>query len=183
MRLRLWLCFTFIPALALTDCARSPAGPQATDNSGAATTLPTVAADSSVPYETKLPLKELMGHVMQYAGDGIWKRQGSISDTTGEHDLYPKTKAEWEDAESASLALVQMTNVLLLPGRRVDEPNWTNAVLKVRAVAQEAADAAEAQDKDAFFKAGGELDEACESCHVHYMPDYIKAAAAAAKKP
>jgi hypothetical protein len=121
-------------------------------------------------YYTALPLKEFMPHVMQYAGDGIWKRQGYIVDEKGERSLFPKNDQEWEDAESASLALAEMTNVLLIPGRRVPEAGWDNAVAGVRAVALKAAQAAEKKDPDAFFAAGGELDEACDACHLKYDP-------------
>jgi hypothetical protein len=121
-------------------------------------------------YHTALPLNEFMPHVMQYAGDGIWKRQGYIVDEQGERSLFPKNDQEWEDAESASLALAEMTNVLLIPGRRVPEPDWDKAVAGVRTVAIKAAHAAEKKDPDAFFAAGGELDEACDACHLKYDP-------------
>jgi hypothetical protein len=129
---------------------------------------------ASVPYDTSLPLKEFMAHAMQYAGDGIWKQQGTLRDATGDHSLFPQNAAQWEEAESASLALKEMTNVLLIPGRRIDEPQWDQAVLGVRAVAERAAKAAERHDKDAFFKAGGDLDEACEACHKRYDPTVAK---------
>jgi hypothetical protein len=124
------------------------------------------------PYDTKLPLNEFMPHVMQYAGDGIWKRQGYITDKNGERSLFPKNDQEWEDAESASLALAEMTNVLLIPGRRVPDPKWDAAVLAVRKVAMQAAAAAEKKDPDAFFEAGGALDEACDVCHVQFDPSF-----------
>ncbi|HWW63688.1 MAG TPA: hypothetical protein VNZ43_02925 [Sphingomonadaceae bacterium] len=129
-------------------------------------------AGDDAPYYTALPLKEFMPHVMQYAGDGVWKRQGYIIDDKGEHSLFPKNDEEWEEAESASLTLAEITNVLLIPGRRVPEPAWDQAVAGVRKVALEAAAAAEKKDKDAFFKAGGDLDEACDVCHKQYDPTF-----------
>lgn len=129
------------------------------------------AADNA-PYYLKLQLKEFMPHVMQYAGDGIWKRQGFITDKTGEHSLSPKNDKEWEDAESAARTLAEVTNVLLIPGRRVPDPNWDKAVLEVRKVALQAADAAERKDNDAWFKAGSDLDEACDVCHKQFDPTF-----------
>lgn len=125
-------------------------------------------------FYTKLPTKEFMLHVMQYSGDGIWKRQGWVSNASGDHSLFPKNDGEWEDAESASLALAEMTNVLLIPGRRVEEPAWDEAVKRVRSVALEAAAAAEKRDPSAFLKAGGDLDVACDSCHERYDPTFAK---------
>ncbi|WP_404711635.1 hypothetical protein [Sphingomonas sp. MMS24-J13] len=129
-------------------------------------------ANDNAPYYLKLQLKEFMPHVMQYAGDGIWKRQGFITDKTGEHSLFPKNDREWEDAESAARTLAEVTNVLLIPGRRVPDPNWDKAVLEVRKVALQAADAAERKDQDAWFKAGSDLDEACNVCHKQFDPTF-----------
>jgi hypothetical protein len=131
----------------------------------------TKSADDA-PYRLDLPLNEFMPHVMQYAGDGIWKRQGYIIDKEGEHSLFPKNDDDWLEAESAALALAEMTNVLLIPGRRVPDPKWDEAVLKVRSVALKAAAAAEKKDPDAWFAAGGELDEACDVCHVQFDPTF-----------
>lgn len=124
------------------------------------------------PYYLKLPLNEFMPHVMQYAGDGIWKRQGYLIDKDGEHSLFPKNDEEWEQAESAALTLAEVTNVLLIPGRRVPDPEWDKAVLKVREVALRAAAAAEKKDPKAWFEIGGELDEACDVCHVRFDPTF-----------
>ncbi len=130
------------------------------------------AVDAAAPYDATLPLSEFMPHVMQYAGDGIWKRQGWIADRTGEHSLFPRNDEEWEQAESGARTLAEVTNLLLLPGRRVAGPEWDKAVLAVRKVALQAADAAEKKDADAWFAAGGALDEACDVCHVRYDPSF-----------
>jgi hypothetical protein len=166
-----------ILVLALTSCARSPQAGSVPERTTSAT-----SAGDNATYDTSLPLKEFMGHVMQHAGDGIWARQGTIIDERGEHDLFPKNDREWENAESASLLLAELTNVLLLPGRRIDEPQWTQAAARVRAVARRAAAAAENKDRDAFFAAGGELDAACESCHVRYIPELAAAQAATQRR-
>ena len=128
--------------------------------------------DDDAPYMTKLPLSEFMPHVMQYAGDGIWKRQGYVTDKTGTHSLFPKNDTEWEEAESGARTLAEVTNILLIPGRRVPDPNWDKAALSVRRVALKAADAAEKHDEDAFFAAGGELDVACDECHSKFDPKF-----------
>jgi len=129
-----------------------------------------VPADQLPPDTLALPLKEVMAHVFQFAGEGIWKWQGYIADAKGERSLFPKTDEEWEQAESAGLTLAELTNILLLPGRRVDDPRWAKAVADVRAIALRSAKAAENKDEDAFFTAGGELDTACESCHLNFAP-------------
>lgn len=156
-----------LPMLLVAGC--SGGAPAGSNNATAASETRT--ADNA-PYFASLPLNELMPHVMQYAGDGIWKRQGYIVNATGEHSLFPKNDEEWEDAESGARTLAEVTNTLLVPGRRVPEADWDNAVLAVRKVALKAAAAAEKHDKEAWFAAGSELDEACDVCHVKYDPTF-----------
>jgi len=158
-----------LPAVLMAGC--SGAAPDASNNSTAAAPARTGTADNA-PYYASLPVNELMPHVMQYAGDGIWKRQGYIVNATGEHSLFPKNDEEWEDAESGARTLAEVTNTLLVPGRRVPEADWDNAVIAVRTVALKAAAAAEKHDEKSWFAAGSELDEACDSCHIKYDPSF-----------
>ncbi len=115
--------------------------------------------------EPVIPLKEFMGHVVAYAAQNLWNKQGWINDKTGMHSLLPKNEQEWEDAESASLTLSEVIGILLQPDRRLPFPGWDSNARAVRALAQQAAAAAEKHDADTFLRIGGELDEACEKCH------------------
>lgn len=129
-------------------------------------------AHAAAPYYARLPMSELMPHVLQYAADGIWDRQGIVIDEAGEHSLFPKDDAEWEKAESAGLTLAEVTNTLLVPGRRIPEAEWDRSVAAVRDVALDAARAAERHDQAAFFAAGERLDAACDACHIRYDPRF-----------
>jgi hypothetical protein len=166
--MRARLALPIVLSLFLPACS-----PKAQSGNEAANAGSGMAADDALPADfAKLPMKEFMGHVMQFSGDQVWRWQGFINDEKGERSLFPKTDTEWEEAESGALALAEMTNILLMPGRRVDEPRWDAAVAGVRKVALEAADAAEKHDQDRLFAAGGELDEACETCHKVFIPNY-----------
>lgn len=156
--------------LMLSACGPKQQAGNAAGNAAADAGNP--AADALGVDPVKLPLKEFMGHVMQFAGENVWKWQGTITDATGEHDLRPKTEKDWEEAESAALTLAEITNLLMMPGRRVDDPRWDQSVALVRDVALREAKAAEKKDFDTYFEVGGELDGACESCHVHFAPGY-----------
>jgi hypothetical protein len=161
-----------IAALALAAC-----GPKAsTGNAAAPTPAAASASDEGghLPADfARLPMKEFMGHVMQFTANQFWKWQGFINDEKGERSLYPKTDEEWEEAESGALTLAEMTNVLLMPGRRIDDPRWDKAVAGVRALALQGAQAAEKHDKDGLFKVGGALDEACDDCHKQFIPNFV----------
>jgi hypothetical protein len=169
------LAGALLSILAVAACSKGADTTNQNSQSAAGAAAPAAAASAdNAPYFNSLPLKELMPHVMQYAGDGIWKRQGYVVNATGEHSLFPKNDQEWEDGESAARTLAEVTNTLLVPGRRVPEKNWDDAVIAVRKVALKAADAAEKHDAKAWFAAGSELDEACDVCHVQYDPTFKK---------
>jgi len=112
-----------------------------------------------------LPMKELMGHVIQHSAQEMWKWQGWVTDSAGHRSLFPKNDEEWEEAESAALTLSEVITVLLHPEHRLPFPGWDANVQLVRKVARQAAEAAEQHDETAFFSIGEQLDEACESCH------------------
>lgn len=171
-----------VMTLALACCSAQHNSPaQAQGSSTSRNTLATkneygqpLRAADDAPYDVKMPLGEFMPHVMQYAGDGVWKWQGYVSNSSGTHSLFPRNETEWEQAESGARTLAEVTNLLLLPGRRVDDPAWDKAVLHVRAIALKAAAAAEKQDQNGFFAAGGELDVACDECHMKFDPSFQK---------
>lgn len=119
-----------------------------------------------------LALNEFMAHVMQYGADNVWRKQGWIIDKDGVGSLFPKNEQEWEDAESASLTLAELSRLLLQPDRRMAGPAWESAVESVHRAALNAWQAAEKRDASAFLTAGAQIDEACDSCHRHYMPNF-----------
>jgi len=124
----------------------------------------------SAPYDTSLPMKRYMADVMQHAAQDIYRRQGYVSDKAGTRSLFPKSDAEWTDAQNAGLVVAETTNELLIPGRRVDEPEWYKGVAVVRAAGLQVAAAAAKKDEDAFLDAAGKLDETCQVCHARYAP-------------
>jgi hypothetical protein len=146
---------------------------------------PGMGAATIADFKNALPVKEIMGHMVDYNAFGVWNRQGWLIDKDGVHELFPTTEAEWLNAESAAISLAETSNVLLLPGRPQDEDRrWVDyahalydASMKAQATAQKAGeimaktptgadyDAA----KQAFFEAGSEIYEACLQCHNHYI--------------
>lgn len=158
-------------AFALLFVLAGCGGSSASNEQGApAPTAKTIGGEA--PFDAGLSMQELMAHVVQYSAEGIWERQGFEVDAKGEHSLFPKDDAEWEKAEGAALTLAEVTNTLLVPGRRVPEAEWDKAVVEVRRIAREAAKAAEKHDKEAFFAAGEKLDAACDGCHARYDPKF-----------
>lgn len=155
----------FVATMTIAVAACSPTG--GSDGQAAAPEGQAAVA-ATAPFDTSMPMKEFMAHVMQHTADGVWKWQGLEVDKTGERSFLPKNNADWEDAESAALTLAQTTNILLLPDRRLPDPAWDRAVVAVRTVALQAAEAAEQHDVAKFEAAGAALDPACDVCHAQF---------------
>lgn len=139
----------FVLALALSGCSQP-------------------AADDADRFYTAQSTHDFMNKVMQPAAEGIWNRTGYLTNEDGFQTLFPQTAVEWQEAEHASLIVAELSNVLELPGRQIDEPDWHAAVEAVRITSLAAAEAARANDEDRFMEASLALNNACQSCHQRY---------------
>ena len=142
------------------------------DSTSSGKAVPTKGVASIPMSSMPLALNEFMAHVMQFGADNVWGKQGWIINADGIRSLFPKNDEEWEDAENASLTLAEMSRILLQPDRRIDGPAWDSAAESVYRSALNAWKAAEKKDASAFMNAGAEIDEACDSCHRLYMPNF-----------
>lgn len=167
-------------ALALAFTACSPNDEEVSKPTGAPVAgLGIVTAED---FKTDYPLKEVMAHAVDFAAFGVWNNQGWLINAEGTHELFPTDDAGWHNAESAAIALAEISNTLLLPGRpQNDDRRWVDAAHALHAAAMKTQKMALARDKQAFFDAGGEIYEACVMCHNHFVQG--DAAGPAAKLP
>lgn len=121
-------------------------------------------------YRTELPLGDVMGHIISPAAFAFWNAWGEVSDEKGAHNLRPTTEAGWEAAENGAVTVAEAANLLLLPSRRRDDGDWVKYAQALHDVALEAMEATEARDSDRMGTAGARLDQACEACHLKYLP-------------
>jgi len=154
----------------LAACGQNTNAPAASTPTGAAVSPTSMGAATMADFKTALPVKELMGHVIDYNAFGVWHNQGWLIDKDGTHELFPTDEAGWLAAESAAISLAEASNSLLLPGRpQDDDRRWVDNAHMLYDAAMKAQAAAEKKDKQAFFDAGGEMYDACVTCHAHYV--------------
>jgi hypothetical protein len=82
----------------------------------------------------------------------------------------PATGEEWEAIEHGAIALAESANLLLLPGRAIDNGDWVKMTHALADAALRARDAALAKNIDRLFDAGGAIYETCTACHAKYLP-------------
>ena len=119
------------------------------------------------PFQPYIDMKTFMEHVLTPAAKIIWSVNAVVIDQRGEHDLSPKTEADWEAIVSGAATLAEATNALMIP-QRARDPEWTIYVQKLAEAANKAYLAAEARDLKSISEVSDRLDGICAACHRHY---------------
>lgn len=124
----------------------------------------------------------------------------SVTEVNGkEQQKAPRTDAEWAAVRNAASKMVEGSRLIAEDGRHVarnfnvkakegelslkeievllakNRPAWSKFARELGEVAGVAARAAEKKDVDGVFAAAGDLDTACENCHLMFWyPDQDK---------
>lgn len=150
------------------------------------------------PFRATSTIRELMQSMVAPSAQGLWDSAGRVSDANGTRDLEPKSDAEWAAVRRHAVALMESTNLLLIPGRHVardgqqtvkaDEavpgselpPSeierrinrnwaaWTAMVHNLHGSAASVLDAIDKKDAARLESIGSDLDGVCESCHLAF---------------
>jgi hypothetical protein len=126
------------------------------------------------------------------SADGVWNAVESDATSAGTVERLPRTPEEWVAARNSAITLVEATNLLVIDGRRVGvrefpaeaegaldsahiealiaarRPVFTTFAVALRRAGLAAIDAIDAKDPAALVKAGGDMDEVCEACHLTF---------------
>ncbi len=143
-------------------------------------------------------VRELMQSLVAPSAQGIWDSVGTISNAKGTVNLEPRTDAEWAAVRRHAVALMESTNLLLIPGRHIAPAGsqvnkaedaapgselppaeieklvtagWPAFIGMAHALHDSASTIIEQIDKkDArgLERVGSDLDAVCESCHLTF---------------
>lgn len=160
MRMR----FLLISLSALTIACSSSTPATSTASSAVA---PVATAEGG--YTAVADVRELMASIIDPSTDVIWDAVGTIITVAGTEERTPKDDAEWAAVRRAAVIVAESGNLLLMPGRVPDDPDWIKMSQALIEVGSRAIKAAEAKDKDALFDAGGEIYVVCSACHAKFM--------------
>ena len=119
------------------------------------------------PFQPHVDMKTFMAHVLTPAATIIWRVNGVVIDAKSEHDLSPKSDADWEEIVSGAATLAEATNALMIP-QRVRDRQWNVYAKKLAEAANRAYLAAEAHDLKSIAEVSDRLDGICAACHRHY---------------
>jgi len=145
--------------LALVGCSPSEQASSQTEQAG------------SSPFKLSGDVKHIMQWVLDPAVDGVWDSAGSIITAAGTRELAPTTDEGWLAVEHSAAVVAASGNLLLMPGRAVDDEGWRNISQGLVEAGLLAQAAAKNQDSDALFDAGGQIYRVCKACHSVYVQD------------
>ncbi len=150
------------------------------------------AAQVPVPIAS---IYDVMSNIVDPNADEIWDSVGTEVTSHGEVNRHPKTDAEWLGLRRKAITLTEAANLLAQAGRHVVNPGQVTADAHIpgvlgpqgieqainqdfpafqakAAIFQQAAaktlHAIDQHDADQLVTVGGQLERACEGCHVAY---------------
>ena len=145
--------------LTLAGCGPSEQPPSQSEQAG------------SSAFKLSGDVKHIMQWVLDPAVDGVWDSAGSIITAAGTKELAPTTDEGWRAVEHNAAVVAASGNLLLMPGRAVDDEGWRNIAQGLVEAGLLAQAAAKNQDSDALFDAGGQIYRVCKACHSVYVQD------------
>jgi len=138
-------------------------------------------------------VKDIMDSVVDPAADALWDSVEVVATLEGTEHKAPKTDDDWKVLRQHAIALVEASNLLLIPGRHVAKPGekaddarvdlhpeeiekllagdpaaWASRAHTLQDAAAESLKAIDARDVTGLMNSGETLDSACESCHRNY---------------
>src|SRR5690606_37770578 len=109
-------------------------------------------------------------HVVEPAAEMVWDAAGYEITEAGERELFPTSEEGWLAVENGATIVAESANLLMLPGRALDDGEWMRLAGDMAGQAMTVKEAAMAKDKAKLFDAGGALYQACVACHDKYVP-------------
>jgi plastocyanin len=150
-------------------------------------------------------IKDIMVSIIDPEADVLWNSVATIVSLSGTEERQPRTDEEWATVRRSAIQLVEATNLLRIPGRKVAKPGeksenprielepetiqtliaedpatWARLINRLHDAAVAGLNATNAKNAQGLFDAGEHIEHACEACHQQYW--YPPAQAPAWKK-
>ncbi len=151
------------------------------------------APPAQTQYEAVATIKDIMDSMVDPIADVLWESVATLVTSKGTEDRAPKTDEDWLKVRRGAITLLEATNLLRMPGRRIAKPGeksenpavelepeemqalldkdretWNKMAHALHAAASEALRTIEAKNAQGLMDAGEQIDSACENCHLKY---------------
>jgi len=150
-----------------------------------------IYAQASGDFNPKITIIEIMDSMVMPNAQIVWDAVSYDVTEKGEKITGPKTDEDWQKVRWAAVTLAEAANNLMVPGRAVNHPGvkpgegelapaeiqkliaanrgaWVGHAKVLYESVTEAIKAVDAKDLDKVSEAGGNIDSACEGCHLQF---------------
>jgi hypothetical protein len=148
--------------------------------------------DPAPEYRPTASVREVMHGIIAPSAEVIWDAVTTSTTAQGVEHTMPRTDKDWETVEHSTLTLLEASNLLLMPGRRVaretqadspdvelapmdiqalierTRPQWASKAMALHDASRAVLAAIEKKDVQGLFDGGGAVYAACEGCHRTY---------------
>lgn len=180
----------FLCAIIAATAALAACSPGSTAIQPPLAKSPPAPAQES-PFIATATIRELMDSTVDPSADALWDSVAVIYSMSGEKERKPRTPEEWLAVRRHAITLIEATNLLVIEGRHAapagtqpgegelsplqidqriaaDRAAFVQFAHALHATATKALEAIDNRDSEALLQAGGDIDAACEACHVTY---------------
>ena len=159
-------------------------------------------------YRMTATIKDIMDSIVDPNADYIWESVETIVSAKGVEERMPRTDEEWKQVRRHAIGLLEATNLLQMPGRRVAKPgekaddpkvelgpeqieelinkdraSWYKHAQALHDATMEVMKFIEMKDAPGLLNTSDKIDTACENCHLQYWyPNERKPEAAPSQK-
>jgi hypothetical protein len=144
-------------------------------------------------YKIDVTIKDIMDSVVDPNADFVWQSVSTSLSSKGIEEKAPRTDDEWREVRRHTIAIMEATNMLQIPGRRVARPgdkaedvrieeppeviqtvidsdraSWYKNTRGLYDAAALTLTAIDAKNVKGLVDAGDKVDKACEACHLKY---------------
>ncbi|OJW66418.1 MAG: hypothetical protein BGO57_04050 [Sphingomonadales bacterium 63-6] len=138
---------------------------------------------ASCSQQPDVSMKDFMAKQVQPTAKTYWDTVQYVSDETGDHEIVPKTDADWEKARKAAEDLGKFGELLQTDAySKGRNPDWKTFAEGLVDISKQAEQAAKDKSVDKVFEVGGTIYSVCSACHTIYPPP-VPAATASSGEP
>jgi hypothetical protein len=114
-------------------------------------------------------VKQIMAAITGPAANTVYNSVGTIVSVDGIKETAPQNDEEWAALAATAASLAESGNLLLTPGRAIDNGDWVKMTQDFIDKSTAAMKAAEQKSTEAILSTGSDLNETCDTCHEKYQ--------------
>lgn len=124
------------------------------------------AAPAAAPVAS---VRQIMTAITGPAANTVYNSVGTVVSAQGVKETAPQNDEEWTALAATAAALVESGNLMLTPGRAIDNGDWVKMTQDMIEKGKLVIKAAEAKSTEGILASGSDLNVTCDNCHARYL--------------